>query len=54
MIKLLTDLDAESLEKQLNILGPSIQVLAIYAIHQKHFAWVKVVDQPKRDKKGTK
>jgi hypothetical protein len=42
VIKLLTNLDPESLEKELNDLGPTAQILGIYAIHQKHFAWVRI------------
>lgn len=53
MIKLLTHLDAQELEKELNGLGPSIEIMFIYAIHQKHFAWVRI-KEAKADKKGNK
>lgn len=51
MIKLLTHLDSESLAEELNALGPSFEVLSIYAVNQKHFAWVRI-SQPKAQKKG--
>jgi hypothetical protein len=53
MIKLLTNLEADELESQLNNLGPSIEILTIYAINQKHFAWVRI-SSPKVEKKGSK
>jgi hypothetical protein len=54
MIRLFSNLDALSLEKELNGLGPSIEILSIYAINQKHFAWVKILDLPKAEKRGKK
>lgn len=53
MIKLLRNLDAESLEKELNDLGPYLEVLSIYAINQLHFAWVRITD-PRMERKGKK
>jgi hypothetical protein len=53
VIKLLKHDDAELLEQELNSLGSSAQVLQIYAINQKHFAWVQVTE-PKSEKKGKK
>lgn len=54
MIQLLTHLNAEALESELNDLGPDLQIIAIYAINQKHFAWVRIAveSEPKLEKKG--
>jgi hypothetical protein len=54
MIRLVTNLDASSLESELNSLGPSIEVLSIYAINLRHFAWVRILDLPKAEKRGKK
>lgn len=61
MIKQLSNLDASALAAELTDLGPSIQVLSIYAINQLHFAWIKMpeatkaqVIAPKAKTKGTK
>jgi len=47
VIKLLKNLDASALEAELNDLGPSIQILQIYAIQQLHFAWVEIPEPEK-------
>lgn len=54
MIKVISNLDAESLEKELNDQWASSELVAMYAINQKHFAWVKIKDEPKVEKKGRK
>jgi hypothetical protein len=54
VIKLISNLDAQELEKELNDLGPSAQIVAIYSIQQKHFAWVRLPESPKAEKKGKK
>lgn len=53
MIRVISNLDAEALQLELNRLGPSFDIISIYAIQQKHFAWVRMKD-PKPEKKGTK
>ncbi len=52
--------DASHLSEQLNGLAPGSIVLSIYAINQKHFAWVKLpvekteTPAPKAKSKGPK
>jgi hypothetical protein len=53
MIKLLTNLDADALVKELNNLGPSAQIVAIYSLNLLHHAWVKI-GEPKETKAKSK
>lgn len=57
MIKVFSNIDELSLMAKLNDIGPSLEVLSIYAINQIHFAWVKIpapAEKPVEAKARTK
>lgn len=54
MIKHLKDMNASSLEESLNKLGPTIQILSIYAVNTMHFAWVQIPEAKAKKIKDSK
>jgi hypothetical protein len=54
MIKYLSDKDAKALEGQINDLGPTHELVAVYSVNQLHCAWVRVIDKKGEFKKGNK
>lgn len=52
MVKLLSDTDAKALEKAVNAMGPHVEIISAYSIHQIHFVWVRM-KAAKDLKKGT-
>ncbi len=50
MLKLICG-DESEIQKLIGSMGPHVQVLAAYAVNLKHFAWVRLPDPKKPEKK---
>jgi hypothetical protein len=51
-ITLVSDTEAVEFQKKLAALGPDVQVLSIYGMNNRHFAWIK--NQEKAESKPSK